>query len=77
MNCFLCKGDMESKVVTHTADLGHCIVIVKNVPAMVCSQCGEIWYNGVIMGQLEKLISTITERVVTEVAIVNYADNVA
>lgn len=31
MSCFLCKGDMENKLVTHTADLGHCIVIVKNV----------------------------------------------
>lgn len=76
MNCFLCKGDMESQNVTHTADLGHCIVIVKNVPAMVCTQCGEVWYSGTVMKQLEKIVDTL-DKAITEIAVVNYSDKVA
>ena len=42
MTCFICKGAIEHKLTTFTVDLGHCIIIVKNVPSEVCSQCGEI-----------------------------------
>jgi len=47
-------GDMEDRQATHTVDLDNCIVIVKSVPAKVCSQCGEIWYSGTVAKQLEK-----------------------
>ena len=38
MNCFYCKGEMEHGFTKFILDLGHCVVIVKNVPAMVCRQ---------------------------------------
>ena len=77
MNCFLCKGDMENQQVTHTVDLGNCIVIVKNVPARVCTQCGEVWYSGTVTKQLEKIVDAVTATVITEVAIVSYSEKVA
>lgn len=77
MNCFLCKGTMENGLVTHTVDLGNCIIIIKGVPAMVCSQCGEIWYTGTVTKQLEKLVDTIKATAITEIAVVNYTDKVA
>lgn len=75
MNCFLCKGDMKESYVTHTADLGHCIVIVKNVPAMVCDQCGEVWFSGTVTKQLEKIIEPLNNAI-TEIAVVNYSNKV-
>lgn len=77
MNCVLCKGDMESKLVTHTADMGHGIVIIKSVPAMVCTQCGEVWYSGTVARQLEKIVAAITDTLNTEIAVVSYSDKVA
>ena len=77
MNCFLCKGDMENQQVTHTVDLGNCIVIVKNVPASVCAQCGEVWYSGTVAKQLEKIVDAVTATANTEVAIVSYSEKVA
>jgi len=72
MSCFLCKGNMEDKAVTHTVDFGSCIVIVRSVPAMVCTQCGEVWYNGTVIQQLENIVETITASALTEIAVVNY-----
>ena len=77
MNCFLCKGDMENKTVTHTVDLGSCIVIIRSVPAMVCTQCGEVWYSGTVTQHIERIVDAVTAAALTEVAVVNYSEKVA
>jgi YgiT-type zinc finger domain-containing protein len=77
MNCFLCKGDMENGLVTHAVDLNGAIIVVKNVPAKICSQCGEIWYSGAVTKQLEQIVDRISVAAITEVAIVNYSDKAA
>lgn len=76
MTCFFCKGDMVAGQTTHVVDLGKCIVIVKNVPCMKCSQCGEVVYTGTVVKQLEK-ITAMLEVSLTEIAVVNYQDSVA
>jgi len=38
-------------------DLGFGIVVVRNVPATVCSQCGEEWIGTDIARQLERLVN--------------------
>lgn len=76
MNCFMCKGDLEEKLTTFMIDLEHCIVIVKNVPSKVCSQCGETSYSDEVAKELEKIISSIKKNV-TEIAVINYQEKVA
>lgn len=76
MTCFFCKGDMAASVTTHVVDLGKCIIIVKNVPCMKCSQCGEVVYTGTVVKHLEKITNAL-EASLTEIAVVNYPDNVA
>lgn len=76
MKCFYCKGNMEESTNTYMADLQKCIVIIKNVPCMKCTQCGEVTYNGNVVEQIEKIIDKL-QNALTEVAIVNYPDNVA
>jgi len=75
MKCFLCKGRIEDKPTTFMVDLENCIVIVKNVPSQVCSQCGEISYSNEVTHQLEKFVNDM-RKAVTEIAIINYADRV-
>ena len=77
MNCFLCKGDMENRQSTHTVDLDSCIIIIKFVPAMVCSQCGEVWFSGTVAKQLEKIVEVVTSTAITEIAIVSYSEMAA
>jgi YgiT-type zinc finger domain-containing protein len=76
MTCFRCKGDTEQKLKTHAVTLDKCVIIVKNVPALVCSQCGEAYFADDVMQRLESIIDKL-ENIIKEVAIVDYSDNVA
>lgn len=71
MNCLMCKGKLENKNTTYMVDLGNCIVIVRNVPSQVCSQCGDVSYSNDIAKELEKIVNNLRSSL-TEVAIVNY-----
>jgi YgiT-type zinc finger domain-containing protein len=72
----MCKGVIEDKLTTFMVDIENCIVIVKNVPSKVCSQCEETFYNDEVMGQLEQIVNTL-RNVLTEIAVVNYQERVA
>ena len=76
MKCFMCKGSLINKPTTFMVDVDNCIIIVKNVPSQVCSQCGEASYNDEVAKQLEKIVNSLRKSI-TEIAVVNYADNVA
>lgn len=73
MSCFMCKGNLEDKLTNFIADLGNCIIIVKDVPSQVCSQCGEVSYSNEVALQLEKIINE-TKNTLTEIAVVRYSD---
>ena len=71
-SCIVCKGDLENKNTNFIADLGNCIIIVKDVPSQVCSQCGEVSYSHEVAKQLEKIVNRMKDAL-TEVAIVHYS----
>ncbi len=74
MRCFMCKGHLVDKLTNFLADLGECIVIVKNVPAQVCTQCGEVSYSNEVARKLEETIKFI-RRSSTEIAVIHYDAN--
>ena len=76
MNCFICKGHIADKLSTFMVDLGNCIVIVKNVPSQICSQCGETSYSLEVARRLEDIVDN-TRAGFTEVVIINYPDRAA
>ena len=55
MKCGICKAETEEKKVTYTEDLDKSVV--RHVPALVCTECGNIWYSGVIAAELDKLVA--------------------
>jgi YgiT-type zinc finger domain-containing protein len=73
MTCFRCKGDTQQKFKTHAVTLDKCVIIIKNVPALVCEQCGETYFTDDVMQSLEVIIDRL-EGIIKEVAIVDYAD---
>ena len=76
MNCFRCDGNAEPHLKTHAVTLDKCVIIVKNVPAFVCKQCGEVYFSDNVMQKLESIIDKL-EVLIKEVAIVDYADSAA
>jgi len=60
--CPRCGGSKEPGRATYTVDFGPSIVIIRNVPAMVCDQCGEEWIGAEAAGRLERLTDEAKQR---------------
>ena len=54
--CPVCGGRKTDGKTTYSVDLGFGVVVVRNVPATVCSQCGEEWIGAEIASELERLV---------------------
>ncbi len=76
MKCFYCKGELEEKLTTFMVEIDTGIVIVKNVPSLVCKQCGEASYDSKTAKRLEQIVQAIQKNV-AEIAVVNYPGRVA
>ena len=57
--CFICSGKVGKVTTTFVLDLKSSLIVVRNVPALVCTQCGEEWIEDSTAIELEQ----ITERV--------------
>ena len=76
MRCFFCRGELTGGTTTHVVTLDNCIIIVKNVPCTRCCQCGESYFSDEVAQHLERIVQA-ARAAVTEIAVVNYADQVA
>ncbi|MCU0661091.1 MAG: type II toxin-antitoxin system MqsA family antitoxin [Myxococcota bacterium] len=57
MTCIACKkGSTLPGKVTVTIDKGATVVVIRDVPAHVCSTCGEEYIDADTMRDLEKLV---------------------
>lgn len=55
--CPLCGGDKKAGQTIYSVDLGFGVVVIRNVPATICSQCNEEWIDAVTAKKLEKMVS--------------------
>ncbi len=55
--CPLCGGQQNQGTTTFTVDKGSVLVVVRNVPAMVCDQCGEAWIMDPVAEDLERIVT--------------------
>ena len=63
MQCYYCKGDLkEGKVPYFIRREGYQLVI-ENVPAYVCQQCGEYLFRGEEVDLIQNIISELEERI--------------
>ena len=76
MNCFMCKGDLEVKKVNYVVDLEDTIIVIKGVPAKVCTQCGEQYFDDETAENIERIVNQL-KQLRAEVTIVNYKEEVA
>ena len=77
MKCGICKAEMEEKQVTYTEDLEHGVVVIRHVPANVCTECGNTWYSGTIAAQLERMVDRFASSAGAEVSVIDYRKSVA
>jgi YgiT-type zinc finger domain-containing protein len=59
MKCIACKnGATKPGTVTFTVDKQTTVVVIRDVPAAVCSTCGEEYIDADTMRELEKLVKS-------------------
>ena len=73
----MCKGMVQEGLSTFTADMGGCIVVIKNVPSCVCGQCGEASYSDEVAQRLEQIVHSVTGSSGAEIAVVSYSEKAA
>lgn len=60
--CPLCGGQQSHGTTTFTVDKGNMLVVVRNVPATVCFQCGESWILDSVAADLEEIVSAAASK---------------
>jgi len=55
--CPLCGGEKNPGKTLFTVELGFGVVVVREVPATVCAQCGADWIDDTISARLEEIVN--------------------
>lgn len=73
MKCLSCKyGNMIDSTTTYVSVLEKYVLIIKNVPCMKCTQCGDELFNTDVLEKIDELIA-MTEKLASEVSIIDYS----
>ena len=54
--CYFCKGTMLKKNITYDYWWKGALTLIENVPAWVCSQCGEEVLEGPVVEAMERVV---------------------
>lgn len=75
--CMYCQGKLQPQHVTRVQEYQGRWVVVENLPALVCEQCGERFYTPEAHDLVVALLSGQAEPVRTETVAVYDAANAA
>jgi len=62
MKCLLCGGEMEKTTVAYTVDRKGYHLFIEKIPAYVCVQCGERYFEEKEVEAIQNMIQTLEER---------------
>ena len=69
--CYFCrKGILEEKKVTVDFRWGTKLVVIEEVPAKVCNECGEKYYSAEVSREMEKIAIKGKKEKIIEVPLV-------
>lgn len=60
--CPVSGGLKTESETSFTANYNQGVIIVKEVPATVCQQCGEEWISDVVATKLEEIVITVKKQ---------------
>ena len=58
IECYFCKGRVVQKKVTVDFRWGQKLKVIEDVPAGVCHQCGEKYFQATVYKTMEKLAAS-------------------
>lgn len=62
MKCIHCKGEMERKKAPFQIDRKGYHLMFDAVPAWVCSQCGEVYFEESEIDSIQEALKTLDEK---------------
>ena len=73
MTCVICKvGQVSEGVTSLTIERGSMTLVLKGIPARVCDQCGEAYFDSATTRRIEAIADQV-ERAGIRVAVQEYA----
>ena len=73
MHCLICKtGDVAPGTTTFSVERGPMTLVIKGVPARVCGQCGEAYFDEATTKHIEEIADRMQHAGV-QVAVQDYA----
>jgi len=69
--CPLCGGEMKDGITTIPFLSGERVSVIKNVPAEICSECGEAYMKSSVVNKIESLLDRL-EELQSEMSVVHY-----
>lgn len=62
MICFVCKhDDVKDGTTTVTLERGNTTLVIKDVPARVCTNCGEAYFESEVTSALLNMLNVAVE----------------
>lgn len=53
--CYFCKGHVVKKKVEHLHRWGSKVILLQDVPAEVCEQCGEVYFSPQVLEMMDRI----------------------
>ncbi len=69
--CPLCGGEMREGITTIPFLIGEKVTVIKDVPAEICSDCGEAYMKSSVVDKVESLLDRL-EELHSEMSVVHY-----
>lgn len=63
MRCMYCQGEMERGTAPFHIDRKGYHLMFDRIPAWVCSQCGEVYFEEVEVDSIQSVIRAVDEQV--------------
>ena len=54
--CYFCKGSVKRERIPHIHRWGERVIILEDVPADVCQQCGEVYFAPDVLQAMDQLV---------------------
>ncbi len=63
MKCIYCQGRMERGTAPFHIDRRGYYLVLDEIPAWVCSQCGEVYFDEAEVDSMQSVIRAVDEQV--------------
>jgi len=78
MSCSFCEGELEERTVQHTYRWEGELFVFEEVPARVCRQCGEKYFDAQVVKAMERAVLSRPEpKRILRVPVFSYPEMVA